>query len=277
MGVPRHFRRLGGQQVADLLVVYLHQGHVEAVLHLRLAEARDVEELAQRAVVHATAALRALHGERLAGSSLPVGKDADVVAVHHAGHHRRCLVVDGLLAGVHPKDAVEAVLLVLYLLRLVCVCAVADHGNGVGGVVHLGADGAVNRLARGVQHGAHAAEDANGAAEVDQLIVQLLALGMLCVELRLQALCLCEHLFRELGDLRLVHVTCLFCVLERLALVGCAHEGSLLGAEHLSDGDLNPLEESIQLGRLLAQAAVLCVHLGVIQRLGQLLFQLRDT
>lgn len=70
-------------EIPDILVVDLQIGGANQILLGRVAGDR-LEDVLERARYHALLGGRALHGERLAASSLTVGEHRAVVALAHA-------------------------------------------------------------------------------------------------------------------------------------------------------------------------------------------------
>mmetsp|Transcript_50974 Transcript_50974/g.120660 ORF Transcript_50974/g.120660 Transcript_50974/m.120660 type:complete len:257 (-) Transcript_50974:537-1307(-) len=95
------------EEVADLLVVDLEDGELDRVGVGVGALPDEFEDPSERPRVDALLRLAPLHRERLAGSGLAVGEDADVVTVEHRDHQRLHLREHLRLRALRPEAAVE--------------------------------------------------------------------------------------------------------------------------------------------------------------------------
>mmetsp|Transcript_17266 Transcript_17266/g.51920 ORF Transcript_17266/g.51920 Transcript_17266/m.51920 type:complete len:202 (-) Transcript_17266:1082-1687(-) len=94
------------KQVADLLVVDLDEGALELHPPPRPLLG-DLEQLVEGAHIDARVVPGALHGVGLARTSLAVGKDADIVSIHHGHDEVPDARKEHRLRGVLLEDLVE--------------------------------------------------------------------------------------------------------------------------------------------------------------------------
>mmetsp|Transcript_20372 Transcript_20372/g.51943 ORF Transcript_20372/g.51943 Transcript_20372/m.51943 type:complete len:357 (+) Transcript_20372:769-1839(+) len=170
--------RVWGQEVQDVLLVHLD--HVrfdfEGLALLRLP-VDDVEDLVDRTRREPRLGAAAIHGVRLPGTSLAVGKDRDVIAIDCTLHQLPAVGEDILLRAAGIEDRVE-------LERLRLVAALQPRRKGVSTLQHLN----VPSLRFPLDHRSEAAEHADRALHVQDLVVELLPLLLLIRELLLQPL-----------------------------------------------------------------------------------------
>mmetsp|Transcript_10221 Transcript_10221/g.33691 ORF Transcript_10221/g.33691 Transcript_10221/m.33691 type:complete len:247 (+) Transcript_10221:660-1400(+) len=163
-----------GEQVAQLLIVHLEKGGAERPLPAVLAhEFRLAQNLAERARdqpprLRVTATL---HRVRLAGPSLAVGEDADLVAVERRLDQAIHLLEKLVLRGVGLKDLVEGEVVRLGVVRQAQLVLGRRQCDGV---------------ALGWR--AHAAEDADVSFELLHRVVQRAARRLGLEQLGLQRL-----------------------------------------------------------------------------------------
>eukprot|EP00053_Salpingoeca_punica_P017063 m.163165 g.163165 ORF g.163165 m.163165 type:complete len:493 (-) comp17107_c0_seq1:1427-2905(-) len=155
------------EKVGDGLVVDLQNADLNLKAPVGLLLLNDREELLERAAVEARVLVRALHREGLARAGLAVGKDADVVAVDDGHDEVASSLEHVLLFALRGEHLVHLIHGVFVLVadddELVVVRVEACDKLALGSVAVL------------LDLRTDTAEDADGALEVDELVVQLLA------------------------------------------------------------------------------------------------------